>query len=222
MRRLVVFARSPVPGSVKTRLSPALPASLAAQLYRAMLADAIDAAAGTEADERILYWSRVGSEEPSVPVPGGFVVRHQVGIDLGERLAAAFAALLAGPTDRVVVIGADCPDLDSARIERAFTALEAHDLVLGPASDGGYYLIGLRPPAPPLFDGVAWGTGRVLEQTLARARRAGLAVSMLGELADFDTPADLVGFVARRCRATGAAGQHTADALREMGLLPPV
>jgi uncharacterized protein len=219
MRRFAVFARWPESGLVKTRLSPALPPVLANRLYEGMLRDALSACEQTDAGERLLYWADAPGNRDSFPVPSAYVVRDQDGTDLGHRLRAAFDDLLADSMDRAVVIGADCPDLDAPRIEAAFAALEIHDLVVGPTPDGGYYLIGLRRPAPELFDGVSWGTERVLEETLARARP--LSVSLLDHLADLDTPADLVAYVARRCGAPETPARHTDGALRNMGLLPP-
>lgn len=221
MRTLALFARRPIPGEVKTRLSPALPAELAAYLYRAMLADALAAAAAAEPDRLILYWASSGPPVEGLPLPGGLAFAEQAPGDLGARLAAAFAELLVQPADRAVVMGADCPDLDAAVIREAFAALDEHDVVLGPARDGGYYLIGLRRPAPALFADVSWGSQQVLAETLTRAERAGLSVARLASRADLDTPADLVAFAARRAVSAPGAGHHTEAALRAIGLMPP-
>lgn len=221
MNRLAVFARVPTAGRVKTRLSPALPPDLSAELYRAMLSDALDLAVGAGTDQVVVFWALDPDRTPAPDVPHGVTVRRQEGEDLGERLAAAFSELLAAPEDRAVVIGADCPDLDATMIGEAFTALERRDLVLGPSRDGGYYLIGLRRPSPTLFKGVSWGTDRVLAQTLERAERAGLRVGTLGTLDDIDTPEDLVRFIARRGFGPPGTGHRTESALRELGLLPP-
>ena len=221
MHSLAIFARLPIPGEVKTRLSPAVPPELSALLYLAMLTDAFEVAMGAGAERVDVFWASVGNQAPDLAVPQGVAVRHQQGADLGERLAAAFAELLPDPADRAVVIGADCPDLHPAVIRQAFAALDDHDLVLGPARDGGYYLIGLRRPAPALFDRVSWGTDRVFAQTLEWAERGGLRVATLGVLADIDTSEDLVRFVARRSVSLPGPGPRTERALREMGLLPP-
>ncbi|MBI5711094.1 MAG: TIGR04282 family arsenosugar biosynthesis glycosyltransferase [Candidatus Eisenbacteria bacterium] len=220
MRRILVFARRPAPGRVKTRLSPALPADLACALYRGMLRDALDAAAGCAAGERLLYWDEPGGDE-ELPVPAGLAQRVQSGADLGERLTSAFAAALSAPGDRAVAIGADCPGLAADRLEAAFAGLQAHDAVLGPTGDGGYYLVGLARAAPALFAGVEWSTPRVLEQTLERARAAGLTMRTLGRLDDLDTPAGLARWVAGAAVAPPAHARHTLAALRGMGLLPP-
>jgi rSAM/selenodomain-associated transferase 1 len=186
-----------------------------------MLADAFEVAMGAGAERLEVFWESGGNLAPDFALPEGVAVRFQHGTALGERLASAFADLLPDPADRAVVIGADCPDLNPAVIREAFTALDEHDLVLGPARDGGYYLIGLRRPAPALFERVSWGTDRVFAQTLERAERGGLRVATLGVLADIDTPEDLVRFVARRSVSPPEPGPRTESALREMGLLPP-
>lgn len=220
MNRLAIFARWPVTGGVKTRLSPAFPAAMACELYRAMLEDAVLACEGAGVRERFLYWADAPADRRAFGDPEGVVVRSQEGRGLGERLGRAFGELLTGPDDRAVVIGADCPELEPAIIRETFDALASCDLVVGPASDGGYVLIGLRRPTPALFEGIAWGTERVLEQTLERAKRAGLATALLGGLADLDTPADLVRFVAGRALMPATTGQRTEAALRAIGLLP--
>jgi hypothetical protein len=218
--KLAVFARPPVAGRVKSRLSPALPHAQAAELYGAMLSDALDVAAGAGADEAQVWWAGLPEDPLPFPLPAGFAVRTQRGTDLGERLAGAFAELLADRVSRAVVIGTDCPDLGPATIREAFAALSERDLVLGPAIDGGYYLIGLRRPAPGLFPGMPWGTGDVLAETLARARHAGLDAGTLEPLADLDTPDDLVRLVARWCVAPPGPGRRTRASLEGLGLLP--
>jgi len=219
MNRLAIFARVPVSGRVKTRLSPAIPLPIVAQLYRAMLADALEVVASSGTGQVSLYWDSIG-EEPSDPALPGVAIRHQRGAELGERLSSAFGELLAEPGDRAIVMGSDCPDLGPAVLVEAFAALEDRDLVLGPARDGGYYLIGLRRPAPALFEGVSWGTDQVLGQTLGRAEGMGLRVARLAVLDDIDTPDDLVRFVARRCVSPPGPGARTEEALRDLGLLP--
>ena len=221
MRRLALFARRPVAGEVKTRLSPAVPPALALDLYRALLEDALAASAEAVADERSIYWAAAATEDGPA-VPPGVRERQQQGADLGERLAQAFVELLAAAGDRAVILGADCPGLEAATLERAFEALGSHDVVLGPARDGGYYLIGLRRPAPGLFREIEWSTPRVLDQTRERAAKAGLMVALLPALDDLDTPEDLLRWIACRAGGEGPSGSRVLDrALRAMGLLPP-
>jgi rSAM/selenodomain-associated transferase 1 len=216
MRRIGVFARSPVAGRVKTRLSPALPPALACALHRAMVSDALATAAVARADERSLWWDGTSSEG----VPSGFAIREQRGADLGARLAAAFGELTAGgPT--AVIIGTDCPALDAALLERVFESLARFDLALAPATDGGYVAIGLRRSAPEIFRAIEWSTPRVLDQTRARATSAGLATRVIEPaLDDLDTPADLVRHIARQCGRSPSSAPALDRALREIGLLP--
>ncbi len=219
MRRLAVFARAPVAGRVKSRLSPALPAPLAAAIYAGLLADTFAAARAGCADECYVYWA-----DDSGPTPEGFRARTQAGEDLGERMRHAFDELLvmgAGrEADRVLVLGSDTPALTSSHLAAAFHALEQHDVVLGPTPDGGYWCIGLKRPASALFRDMPWSTSGVLAHTLERARVAGLNVAQVATLPDLDTPHDLaclVGALARRATACGALAQA---ALRGMGMLP--
>jgi len=219
MDHLAVFARWPEPGQVKTRLSPALPAALACDLHRALLDDALAAAARARAGARYLYWADAPARRGAFAAPSGFETRDQGGGDLGARLERAFGQQLARSGDRAVAIGADCPDLDVGLIERAFETLARADLVLGPARDGGYYLIGLARPAPALFRGMRWGTAGVLEETRARAHAAGLRTALLEPLDDLDTPADLVRWLGRAACGRAAAAPATTRALRAIGLL---
>jgi rSAM/selenodomain-associated transferase 1 len=221
MRRIAVFARWPMPGRVKSRLSPALPPPLACALHRGMIEDTLEAVARSACDARLLYWADAPGDRRGFVAPPGFEERDQEGADLGERLARAFGELLRAPEDRALVVGSDCPALEPARLADAFDALDAHELVLGPTRDGGYYLIGLSRAAPALFQGIEWGTASVHAQTLERARASGLTAAELGVLDDIDTPADLVRFVAAGADAAPRA-THTRAALEAIGLLPAV
>ena len=219
MKSIGVFARWPEAGRVKSRLSPALPAALACRLHRALVLDTAEMAGAVPAARSLLYWSDAPAGRPDFPLPGGVEPRDQRGADLGERLARALAEMLEAANEGAVAIGTDCPDLEAPVVVAAFEALRAHDLVLGPTRDGGYYLIGLKRPAPALFAGMEWGTERVLEQTLARAASAGLKAHRLETLEDVDTPADLIRLIARLAGG-GTAARHTREVLSAMGLLP--
>ena len=221
MRRVCVFAKPPVEGRVKTRLTPALPPALACGLYRAMLEDALEAARRCAADGRSLIWAEAPADGAGFAA-AGFEVHAQQGADLGERLANAFAGLLRTPDDRAVVIGADCPGLSARELDAAFEALASRDAVLGPTRDGGYYLVGLRRHAPEIFAGIEWSTERVLAQTVERAKAAGLSVALLEPREDLDTPDDLVRLIAREAASPSpVSATKTARALRSWGLLPP-
>src|SRR5262245_7715185 len=134
MRALAMFARPPVAGSVKTRLSPALPAALSTSLYSGLLSDSIAAVAACAAERRCIYWSDVHAD--ATP---GVESRTQHGADLGERLAHAFSELLAPPADRALVVASDTPALSVRHVDAAFELLERYDAVIGPAHDGGYW-----------------------------------------------------------------------------------
>ncbi|MEO5616672.1 MAG: TIGR04282 family arsenosugar biosynthesis glycosyltransferase [Candidatus Eisenbacteria bacterium] len=233
MRRLALFARRPEIGKVKTRLSPALPPAAACTLYRGMLEDALAALReARRADERFVYWAEAGSPSDrqhaaadDVDARGfdrrtGTMARIQPTGDLGSRLTSAFNELLGGPEARAVILGSDCPTLNSAMLDAALEALDRHPLVIAPSRDGGYALIGLARPAPDLFRGIAWSTRHVFEQTLSRAFDAGIDVSLLEQLEDVDTPEDLCGLCARAVTPGATVGDHTRAALEAAGFLP--
>lgn len=215
MRRLAVFARSPVPGRVKTRLSPALPAPMAAALYGGLLADTFAAAGAARVDERWACWA----DEPG-PAPGGFLERTQQGGSLGERLQHAVGRLLTADGDRALILGSDTPPLTGAHIEEAFAALDLLDLVLGPTLDGGYWCIGLKCAVPELFRDIPWSTREVLTRTLVRAQGAGLGVATVATLGDLDTPEDLALLMGALAAGEPACGRHARAALLAMGMLP--
>jgi rSAM/selenodomain-associated transferase 1 len=120
----------------------------------------------------------------------GATYEPQVAGDLGARMAAALGARLAAGAERVIVIGTDCPEADEFVIEQAFSALDETDIVLGPAADGGYYLIGMRRLHDELFVGIPWSSDETLQRSLDHAVSSGLRVHLLPELADVDTAAD--------------------------------
>jgi uncharacterized protein len=185
-----------VPGAepVKTRLHGALGRGPATLLYRCILLDTLEAAAAVPDIELVAAYSPARAA-PSLAalVRRGTFCLPQRGEDLGARMANLVTDLLAGGRPGVLVTGSDLPTLPSAHLVEAARALTAGaaDVVLGPAEDGGYYLIGLARPAPRLFAEVAWGAADVLELTRARARALGLRVHLLPPWYDVDTPADL-------------------------------
>lgn len=215
MNAIGVFARQPVAGKVKTRLSPALPAGMAAQLYAGMLADTFAAAERANADERWMWWA---DDAPST-APPGWRACQQSGADLGERLTDAMAEMRLAQGDRVLIVGSDAPGLSAAHLDAAIAALAEHDVVVGPASDGGYWLVGASRECAALFRKIPWSSPDVLASTLARAEAASLRVATLEQLADIDEPADLAKLVAQAALDPGAVGASTRAALERMGLL---
>lgn len=191
MRRLLIFVKEPVPGQVKTRLAAEIGADAACRVYRrcvertlerlsALREEIVLCVKPADAADRVRKW--LGVDWPTLP---------QRGATLGERLTDATDRAFAEGAPRIVVIGTDSPWMGEALIEEAFLSLERSDLVLGPAIDGGYYLVGLAQPAPGLFCGISWSTSRVLDQTLAKARTLGMTASLLPKGYDIDRLTDL-------------------------------
>lgn len=191
--QLMLFAKAPVAGAVKTRLSPPLTAEQAALLHAALaeraLAAAIEADLGT-----VEVWCAGMDEHPfwhTLAAAGAVRLRRQVGDDLGARMRYAIADAL-GRGRNGMIIGADCPALDTGYLRAAARSLDhGTDIVLGPATDGGYVLIGARQSDPALFEGIDWGSPQVLAQTVAVIDRLGWSCKLLAPLADIDRPEDL-------------------------------
>jgi rSAM/selenodomain-associated transferase 1 len=211
-RLVAVFARYPEPGRVKTRLAAAIGDDRAAALYAAFVEDL----ASRLIDKR--WTTRWWVAPPDLGFAQRFAIdptacREQSGADLGERMYAAFASAHREGCERCVLVGSDMPHLASETVALAFERLADADVVLGPAEDGGYYLIAMRKPED-VFEGVAWSTRDVLAQTVERARARGLRVSLLAPGFDVDDLEDLERLRAY-LRGTGAAGalSRTAAAL---------
>lgn len=189
---LIVFAKAPVPGQAKTRLAPAIGIDAAARLASRMLAHAL----------RVGFASGIGPVElccaPDSSHPQfkraaseGVIVSEQGGGDLGERMQRALARGLRTYRS-VVLIGTDAPGLDAEVLRSAAAALSENEVVIAPAADGGYVLVGLSRPAPGVFKDIAWSTPQVMAQTRARIEALGLSFWELPTLHDVDEPDDLV------------------------------
>lgn len=206
--RVLVFAKAPRPGRVKTRLAPRLGARGAAWLYRRLLRGVLARAARLAPLE---LWGAPDARHPALRAcvrDFGARPRRQAGADLGRRMDLALRCALADAAG-AVVIGADCVSLTHDDLRAALAALAGgRDAVLVPAEDGGYVLLGLRRPCTALFRGVAWGSARVAAQTRRRLRRAGLDWVELPPGWDLDRPADLRRYrrLAARAEAHDAAG----------------
>ena len=189
--RIVIFAKAPVAGAVKTRLIPALGAAGAARLAERMLADTVAAAiAAGQVEPEVCAAPPPQAPEWAPFRPNGVRMTDQGAGDLGQRLAHA-AARVIGAGEGVLLIGTDCPDLDAARLREAAARLRTHDAVIHPALDGGYVLLGLARFEPSLFAGIAWSTGSVAADTIARVRALGWTLHVGETLRDIDEPADL-------------------------------
>jgi uncharacterized protein len=188
--RLCIFARVPIPGRVKTRLAAELGHGVAFAAH----VDLVEGALARLADVPGAVGELWLDDEPealSIEWASRYrlAIRRQVGADLGERMHHALLDGLASG-GRAVLVGTDCPPIDAAYVEAAVNALEGVDVVLGPASDGGYGLVALRRAAPDLFREIPWGTSAVLKRTLRAAEAAGIECALLPEIWDVDTPDD--------------------------------
>jgi rSAM/selenodomain-associated transferase 1 len=228
LNAIVIFMKNPQPGRVKTRLTPWLSPEEAAELYRAFIQDTVALTARVPDARRSVAFT---PPDALVPLQAllddtGLGWFPQCGGTLGERLRHAFRAAFHEGVDRVVTIGSDSPTLPPDHIVRAFEALKRADAVLGPATDGGYYLIGLArrdgtlERFDPLFEDIAWSTDRVYTQTVEALTRSGLAWAGLPVWTDADQPEDLVR-IAGQIRALRRRGEqelcrHTARMLKAL------
>ena len=188
---VAVFARAPVPGHAKTRLIPRLGPQGAALLQRQLTDTALERARALPG-ARVTLWITGTSDEANVdsaPAPA-VVVRTQCGEDLGVRMAHAFGQTLDGRRP-MLLIGTDCPAQTVDDLRSALAALLDADAVIQPAEDGGYVLIGMNTPRPVLFNGIAWGSDRVLAATRARAAEHGIRLAELPTCWDLDRSEDL-------------------------------
>jgi len=206
MSRLYLAAKAPLPGRVKTRLGATIGHASAAELYAAFLADLTARFAGARFE--VGWYVAPGSRRHLGPyLAGSAAVRVQRGSGWAARQAALFQDCEEAGEGAVALAATDSPQLTAVRVLEAFAALERHDVVLGPTTDGGYYLVGMRG-AHDLFSGVAMSTATALDQMLERARGLGLAVALLTPEFDVDTVADLVPLAA----AVGARDDLAATA----------
>ncbi|MEA3051355.1 MAG: uncharacterized protein QOG72_258 [Sphingomonadales bacterium] len=186
MTRIVIFAKAPVPGRAKTRLIPALGAEGAAALAREMLERTVEEALATGLPVELCGEPDAAQWHEARP---GLALTAQGEGDLGERLARAAERVLG--EDRILLVGADCPELDRTRLRGAADALRNHDAVIHPAEDGGYALLGLRRFDPSVFEGISWSTAAVAAQTIAKIEPLGWSLHLGEVLRDVDEPADL-------------------------------
>lgn len=203
-----IFAKRPQPGAVKTRLAESIGDEAAAELYAAFLNDLIDRFRAV-ADRRVLAFAPQTASAADCfrsLCRDDYELWPQPQADLGVRMAAFFDHAFHSGAARAVLVGSDSPTLPEDCLAQAFLSLERRDCVLGPAADGGYYLVGLNRPRPDLFDGVDWGGPLVLEQTVQRLQRAKLSLHLLPVWYDVDSAGDLH-FLRGHLAALCAAGK---------------
>ena len=193
--KLIVFTRYPEPGKTKTRLIPVLGKTGAANLHRLMAQKAIARAISLQNSRRLsVEIHHTGGSQQQIQdwLGTDIIYQNQIDGDLGAKMTAAFQNSFNSGVNKAAIIGTDCPTLKAEIMAQAFEELSQHDLVLGPAKDGGYYLIGLRRAIPELFGGIPWGTSEVFVCTRAIAQNLDLNIAYLPTLADIDLPEDLL------------------------------
>jgi uncharacterized protein len=187
---LIIFTRYPEPGKTKTRLIPALGENGAAQLHRRMAEYTVEQARSVSC--AIEIWYVGGTKELMQDWLGkDLCYGEQPAGDLGDRMCGAFRSAFEQGYQSVMIIGTDCPGITTAILAQGFAELQNLVVAIGPAIDGGYYLIGLQRLVPELFQGIAWSTSEVFAETLVIADRLQLPAYLLPSLPDIDLPADL-------------------------------
>jgi uncharacterized protein len=224
---LVIFAKAPIPGQVKTRLCPPLTPDEAATLHGSFVLDMLERTKLAVAKLRLPFHRYLACAPSSELVffkimeeRQGVRLLDQKGDDLGRRMHRTFVDLFAKGYTQVIIVGTDVPTLPLPVYQEALTLLRNSDVVLGPALDGGYYLIGLKQPAETLFAGVAWSTDQVLAVTQQNAITLGLSVGLTTAWRDVDTMADLQSLITdcqednKRPKQDRTFSMRTASALQ--------
>ncbi len=223
---VIVFAKNPVSNQVKTRLIPTLSPEQAAILYTAFLTDWCEALAKLPGVDRIIAYTPAGARSDLQALIGDDV-RYipQIGADLGKRLASATQWATEQGYTKTLLVGSDSPTLPTSYISKAFTRLNSRDVVIGPSTDGGYYLIGfsarnIAMTVPFIFEEIAWSTADVFQQTVARIQSLKATIGLLPPWYDIDTAEDLA-FLYTHISAMRLAGE-TMPAVRTESLLTEI
>ncbi len=201
-RALGIFAKAPVPGQVKTRLSPPLTPEEAAALYRLCLEETVEALSGGPWDLILFYAGEADFFRQAFPA---LPLRPQTGAGLGERMAGALAGLLAEGYGAAALVGSDTPDLPLSLVEEAFDRLGGAEVVVAPSDDGGYVLIGESRHHPPLFRDIPWSTPAVLPLTRRRAEDLAIPYAEAPPWEDLDDHASLLRLIKRSPKSPTAA-----------------
>ncbi|MBK9191231.1 MAG: TIGR04282 family arsenosugar biosynthesis glycosyltransferase [Crocinitomicaceae bacterium] len=190
--RLIVFIKNPTAGKVKTRLAEMIGEQKALKIYQHLLDHTLRVSSSADADKIVYYSDFIPAND--VWKKAGFEQALQSGTDLGERMTNAFRSSFIKGYEKIILIGSDCFEIDPEHIEDAFSKLSDHDLVAGPAKDGGYYLIGMKEPNPEIFADIKWSQPDVLKITPEKASSKGLKTALTDELSDIDDFSDLMNY----------------------------
>jgi uncharacterized protein len=216
-RLLVIMAKAPKPGAVKTRLTPRLSLQAVTAFYRCLLDDTLALARSLVGVEIAIMCPDSDVNELASLTGQGVRVVAQKGEGLAAGLTSVFAHFVEGSQRRIIAFNSDSPHLPRSVIEEAFEILRAHDLVVGPTDDGGYYLVGAKASHPTLFSGSGMGTSSALERLLSRARVLELSVGFEDPFYDIDVADDLIRLAAELQRAPARA-PRTAVWLKQWGM----
>ncbi len=186
-RALIIFIKNPEKGKVKTRLAQGVGEDKALRIYKALLAHTRRVALAVDAQRLLFYAFRIDKMD-EWPEPA-FQKRLQQGESLGERMHHSFTVALR-QAEKAVIVGSDIAQLSTQIIKAAFRQLGTHDYVIGPAKDGGYYLLGMKAPSPELFEGIAWSTEAVFAETVAKIEEQGKTYALAPTLSDIDYAED--------------------------------
>ncbi len=187
---LLIFLKNNIPGKVKTRLAATVGNDEAAKVYT-MLVQHTQLATLELKENKIIFYSDY-MEQDDIWQNANYEKQVQFGSDLGERMANAFQYAFDCGNEMVVLIGTDCPGINMDLIQKAFSELNAADVVIGPAIDGGYYLLGMKKFTAELFNEIAWSTSDVLETTIKKCNQLNLTYQLLEVLPDVDEEKDLI------------------------------
>lgn len=186
-KHLIVFVKNPVLGTVKTRLANSIGDEKALEVYQDLVEKCRNECLEVNAERHLFYSKQIAKDSWDEIA---FSKHLQSDGDLGDKITDAFRKTFK-EQGKVIIIGSDCYDLDAAVIEEAFQKLDFSDVVIGPANDGGYYLLGTKFFHPELFQNITWSTELVLKETIQQANSKNLSVNLLKELIDLDTLEDL-------------------------------
>lgn len=188
----MVFMKNPVKGRVKTRLAKQIGNEKALEIYKMLLYHTGTIVAMLKNIDKAIFYSDF-IDNNDIWDKGFYQKYVQDGNDLGERMKNAFAFVFQKKYEKVIIIGTDCSELHKEMMEKAFEMLDYNDVVIGPATDGGYYLLGMKSLHKELFEEIPWGTEDVLSDTIIAAKRLKLTYHLLPPLTDVDTEDNLIG-----------------------------
>ncbi|MGM0477835.1 MAG: TIGR04282 family arsenosugar biosynthesis glycosyltransferase [Bacteroidota bacterium] len=188
-RQLLIFTKNPEPGKCKTRLAATIGNEAALNVYLQLLDHTVRFTERVNADRCVYYSNTIHKDDRWSDAY--FDKKQQIKGDLGQKMVAAFKDSFDQGYKRVVIIGSDCAEINEEDIHAAFTALATNDVVIGPALDGGYYLLGMRQFIPALFQDKSWSTPHLINETIATIKKHALSFSLLQEKSDIDYEEDL-------------------------------